>query len=246
MSDRAFAPLRPADALAGLAFSDVYDTLTYRRQNNQLDGTQDALRRMVVEPEQTCDGEIVRLRRKTEKRSPRKPYDTDGEASESVTEPDTDTEEQLQGLGMVWVGRSLLGLQAPPSVPERRWAAGKRPLENMPIDLLFCTRSFIKSYGLRNPYTRFNFFIKSIGFYIIGCSRSPSAQLTNSQWRDSHRPTVSLEPVQYKDPARQARTRLLVDVVRCQRRLQRSTKSLCDSCYWQAAGCHYQDADPTP
>ncbi|KAK3385780.1 kinase-like domain-containing protein [Podospora didyma] len=175
MSDRAFASLIPANALARLAFSDVYDVLT-RRQSNQADDAQAALGRMFVEPEQTCDDEIVRLRREME----RTKYDTDGEASETLTEPDTDTEKQLPGLGMVWVGCYLLGLQSPPAVPERGWAAGKGPLENMPIDLLLYTRSFAKSHdiSLRNPHARFNFFVESNGLFIIGCSRSPSAQLT--------------------------------------------------------------------
>ena len=49
----------------------------------------------------------------------------------------------------------------------------------MPINLLLYTRSFIKLYNinLQNPYTRFNFFPKNKGLYIIGCSRSPLAQL---------------------------------------------------------------------
>jgi hypothetical protein len=53
-------------------------------------------------------------------------------------------------------------------------------LENLPIDLLLCTRSFAKSHSieLRNPHARFNFFPESKGLYIKGCSRSPSAQLT--------------------------------------------------------------------
>ncbi|KAK3332656.1 hypothetical protein B0T19DRAFT_108361 [Cercophora scortea] len=97
MSDRAFASLAPANALARLAFSDVYNVLTSRRQNNQADDAQAALGRMLVEPEQTCDDEIVRLRREME----RTKYDTDGEASEILTEPDTDTEEQLQELSIV-------------------------------------------------------------------------------------------------------------------------------------------------
>jgi hypothetical protein len=175
MSDRAFASLRPANALAKLAFSDVYDILT--SQHNQTDA-QDVLRRMHVEPKQTHDDEIVRLRREME----RTKHDTDGEASDSLTEPDTDTEKHMKelGFGMVWVGCYLLELQSPPAVPERGWAAGKGPLENLPIDLLLCTRSFAKSHdiNLRNPHARFNFDPENKSFYIIGCSRSPLAQLT--------------------------------------------------------------------
>jgi len=64
-------------------------------------------------------------------------------------------------------------------MPKRGWAAGKDLLENMPIDLLLCTRSFTKLYNinLQNPHVQFNFFSKSKGLYIMGCSRSPSAQL---------------------------------------------------------------------
>jgi hypothetical protein len=131
--------------------------LVVRGRSHQTDG---ALRHMLVEPEQTYDTEIVRLRREIEHTK----YDTDGEASESITEPDTDTEKQLQELGIVWVGCYLLRLQSPPAVPERGWTAGKGPpLENLPIDLLLCTRSFAKSHSieLRNPHARFNSFLKA-------------------------------------------------------------------------------------
>lgn len=186
MSDRAFASLTPANALSRLAFSQVYDALTSRRQNSQTDGAQAALRHMLVEPKQTCDDEIVRLRREME----RIKDDTDGEASETLTEPDSDTEELLQELGMVWVGSYLLSLQSPPAVPERGWTAGKGPLENMPIDLLLCTRAFAKSHdiNLRNPHARFNFFLQSKGLYITGCSGSPTAQVTVNGDRAMRRP----------------------------------------------------------
>ena len=62
---------------------------------------------------------------------------------------------------------------------ERGQVVEKGPLENMPINLLFCTRSFIKLYNInfQNPYIRFNFFSKNKGLYIMGCSRSLLAQL---------------------------------------------------------------------
>jgi hypothetical protein len=178
MSDPPFVSLTPANALARLAFSDVYDALTSRCQNNhnQTDGIQAALGRMRVESEQTCDDEIVRLRREMG----RTKDDTDGEASETLTEPDTDTEQELRKLlGMVWIGQYLLALEPVPANPERGWAAGKGPMENMPFDLLLCTRSFAKSHGLdiRNPHARFNFFLNSHGLFVMGCSRSPSTQL---------------------------------------------------------------------
>jgi hypothetical protein len=58
MPHRTFATFTPANAFARLAFSNVYDDLTSRRQ---ADGAQAALRHMLVEPEQTYDTEIVRL-----------------------------------------------------------------------------------------------------------------------------------------------------------------------------------------
>lgn len=178
MSDCAFALLTPANALAKLAFSEVHDALTAGGQNSQTDGTQAACRRrMRVESEQIRDDEIVRLRREME----RPQYDTDGAASETLTEPDTDTDEQMgRELGMVWVGSYLLELQSPPATPERGWTAGKGPLENIPIDLLLCTRAFAKTHDvkLRNPHARFNFSFENKSLFIMGCSRSPTAQLT--------------------------------------------------------------------
>lgn len=175
MSNHVFATLTPANALARLAFHDVCESLKFRGQTDQAEGSQAALHRMHVKPEQKCDDEIVQLRREMR----RIKYDTDGEASETLTEPDTDNEEQLQELGRVWTGSYRLGLDLPPTVPERGWAAGKGPLENMPIDLILCTRAFAKEYdlNLRNPHARFNFVPLRAEFYIIGCSRSSLAQL---------------------------------------------------------------------
>lgn len=175
MSEPAFVSLTPVNALARLAFSEVYDTLTSRRQSDLAADTQAALGRMLVEPDQICDDEIVRLRREMG----RTKYDTDGEASETLTEPDTDTEQELRKLGMVWVGQYLLALRPQPANPEKGWTVGKGPLGNMPFDLLLCTRSFAKSHALdiRNPHARFNFFFESHGLFIMGCSRSPSTHL---------------------------------------------------------------------
>ena len=81
---------------------------------------------------------------------------------------------------MVQVGCYLLGLQSLLAILKREQVAGKGPLENIPINLLLYTRSFTKSYNInfQNPYTRFNFFFKSKGLYIIGCFKSLLAQLT--------------------------------------------------------------------
>ncbi|KAL9014351.1 MAG: hypothetical protein Q9173_001000 [Seirophora scorigena] len=179
MSDRAFAFLTPANVLAKLAFSELYDSLTADRQNSPADGVS-ALHRMAVVPQQIVDSDVLRLRFEEERRacSP-SAYASDAETSESLTEPNTDTESYHRELGMIWIGRYLLALESPPSVPNRGYTAGKGPLENTPIDLLLCTRRFAKRYSinLRNPHARFNFNVDR-SLYIAGCSSSQSAQLT--------------------------------------------------------------------
>lgn len=189
MSDHAFASLTPANSLARLAFSDVYDVLMSNGQKSPADGApaalHDALNRMAVEPERIFDSEILRLRCKKEKEGSRKPNANDGDTSdsfttsESFTESDTDIEQHRE-LGMVWEGRYLLKLfKFPPSRPDLGWTAGKGPLENTLIDLILCTRSFAKRHNinLRNPHAQFNFAKENRSFYII-TSRSSSTQLT--------------------------------------------------------------------
>ncbi|KAI3316751.1 kinase-like protein [Xylariaceae sp. AK1471] len=69
MSAEAFATLRPTNALARLAFSDLYETFALKRQNTQEDAPP-AFQRMNVKPLQTFDGDVLRLRLETERRSP--------------------------------------------------------------------------------------------------------------------------------------------------------------------------------
>ncbi|KAI0965883.1 kinase-like domain-containing protein [Xylaria arbuscula] len=188
MSDRVFALLTPANALAKLAFSELHDALTAGGQNSQTDGARATCRhRMRVEPEQRRDDEIVRLRREME----RLKYDTDGEGSETLTEPDTDTDEQLgRDFGMVWDGSYLLDLNFLPADVEVGWTVGKGPMEKMPFDLLLCTRAFAKTHDItiRNPHALFSFSPENKGLFIIGCSRSPTAQLTVNGERATRQP----------------------------------------------------------
>ncbi|CZT06995.1 uncharacterized protein RAG0_12573 [Rhynchosporium agropyri] len=120
MSDNVFATLIPANPLAKHTFSEVYESLISRCQNDH----QDALQHMHVEPEKIYDDEIIRLRRDME----RSQYDTGREASESLTEPDTDTEKELRQLGYAWTGRYVLGFRSPPVSPDTGWVAGKGPI----------------------------------------------------------------------------------------------------------------------
>ena len=205
MSADAFATLRPINTLARLAFSDLYETFTTKGQNTQEDAPS-AFHRMVVEASQTFDSEVLRLRLETERRVSQKAYASDAE-SESLTEPDTDTEDQYQELGNIWIGHHILRLKFPPSVPERGYTLGKGPLENMPLDLLLCTKPFAKWHGitLRNPHARLNFFPETRGFYIASSSRSQPAQLTvngeTAQRRpyalNQHRMIIRLDKLEY-------------------------------------------------
>jgi hypothetical protein len=99
-----FATLTPANVLAKLAFSDVFDALMAGRQNAQADGIP-VVHRMAVEPHQEYHPDVPRLRRETERRLEQQAHE--GSTSESLTEPDTDTdtEEEIRYLGMIWFGR---------------------------------------------------------------------------------------------------------------------------------------------
>jgi hypothetical protein len=74
----------------------------------------------------------------------------------------------------------LFTLDSPPFRPFLGYTAAKGPLENIPTDLLLCTKSFARWHGinLRNPHARFNFFPDNKGLYIAGCFSSQLAQLT--------------------------------------------------------------------
>lgn len=91
MSACAFATLTPENALARLAFSDLYDSLTAGRQNAQEDGPQ-VLRRIAVQPQQTVDSEVLQLRLEADRSVSQNAYLSDAETSESYPKPDLDTE----------------------------------------------------------------------------------------------------------------------------------------------------------
>ncbi|KAL8942609.1 MAG: hypothetical protein Q9211_001328 [Gyalolechia sp. 1 TL-2023] len=179
MSTDAFATLTPRNTLARLAFSDLYETFTTKRQNTQEDGPP-AFHRMAVEALQTFDGDVLRLRLETERKVSKNAYASDAETSESLPEPDSDTEEQHEELGEIWTGHFLLAFDSPPLNPETGYTVGKGPLADIPHDLLLCTKIFARWHGIniRNPHARFNFFPGNRGLYIASCSRSLSAQLT--------------------------------------------------------------------
>ena len=130
-----------------------------------------------VAPEQVYNADVLRLRLETDRQVSKQAYNSDGETSESLTEPDSDTERHHRELGMIWIGHYRMQLRSPPFVPERGWTGGKGPLEKIPVDLIFCTKAFAKhGINLRNPHVRFNFSTEHKGLYITGCSRSSLAR----------------------------------------------------------------------
>ena len=179
MSAKAFATLKPSSALAKVAFSDLYETFTMKRQAAK-ENAHPAFHRMIVETLQTFDKEVLQLRLEDERRVSRNADASDAETSESLSEPDPDTEGQREELGKIWTGHYEFSLEASPSALERGYTVGKGPLENVRGDLLLCTQLFAHKHGinLRNPHAYFNFFRENRAFFIAKTSRLQSTQLT--------------------------------------------------------------------
>lgn len=184
-----FATLTAQNVLARLAFSDLYDSLTAKRQNAQEDDPP-ALRCIAIQPQQTFDSEVLRIRFEADRIVTQNASLSDAETSESLPEQDTEAEEQNQKLDLIWTGHHLLNLDYEPSIPARGFAAEKGPLKNVSIDLLLCTKAFAKRFGinLRNPHARFNFFFSNRGFYVADCSRSQLTQITMNDETAHQRP----------------------------------------------------------
>ncbi|KAI1739753.1 kinase-like domain-containing protein [Xylaria scruposa] len=192
----AFISLTPANALARLAFSNLHEEIMDLKQSNQTDGAQEAHRRMMIEPDQICDESVARLRSVLA-------YDSDGEASDTTTELETD-DKKLRGR--VWVGYYLLSLDHKPAEPEWGWSVGKGTDGKTLPDLLLCTRSFAKEHNImiKNPHARFNFSRENMGFYIMRCSRSASVLLkvdvnnvTNHPYHLNSNATISFDKLEY-------------------------------------------------
>ena len=163
------------NTLAKIAFSDAYDTLTSSGQNT---GAVTALSRIKIEkPQQEYDKDVLLLKRELGRRSSQNGDET---SDVSLTEPNTDTEQELREYGMVWIGCYLLSFEPAPSAPDLGWTVGKRvPQKNPGADLVLCTRLFTRKYGIDLPivHARFNFAPDNRALFIAGCSRSQLAQL---------------------------------------------------------------------
>jgi hypothetical protein len=81
--DRTYATLTPANDLAKLAFSDIYDNLNAGCQNGTADGNS-ALRHITVAPERVYNADVLRLRLETDRQVSKQAYNSDGETSESL------------------------------------------------------------------------------------------------------------------------------------------------------------------
>jgi hypothetical protein len=107
-------------------------------------------------------------------------HDTDGEASETIAKPDTDTEEQLRELGMVWMGCYPLAIGVLAGHPGERLDSRKRPLRNSAPRSAPLHQDFRKvtRHQCPEPPCPLQLLPQSQAFCIMGCSMSPLAQLT--------------------------------------------------------------------
>ncbi|KUI64269.1 putative endopolygalacturonase D [Cytospora mali] len=148
--DAPFAILKPANVLAKVAFDDGYKAISHRQRDPGDEYT--AVHNMHVESEPKFYRDVIQFRRAEAQ--------PEGDGCEDLTEPGTDSENDLRELGSIWTGHYILHLSHRPSTPEMGWIAGKGPTEKGPYaDIFLCTRSFAKRYSLklRSFHFRFNF-----------------------------------------------------------------------------------------
>lgn len=169
--DEVFATLTPANELAKVAFSEVFNAITRERQGAS---TNAAAYRMSVAAEQEDDADVLRFQREMERRF----SERDTSESESLTEPNTDTELEMGHLGKIWKGHYILGFQHEPTELEMGWTAGKKSIEGgSSADIILCTSGFDKRYSLnlRSFHVRFNFDLQNGAFFIASITRSSLA-----------------------------------------------------------------------
>ncbi|KAI0193036.1 hypothetical protein EV127DRAFT_460451 [Xylaria flabelliformis] len=144
----------PTNVRAKVAFSEVFSAIMRDRQGAS---TNAAAHRMSVAAEQQYDADVLRFRREMERKF------SEGDSSESLTEPNTNTELEMQHMGMIWEGHYVLGFQPLPSVPDLGWTAGKS--------------SFAKHCALnvRSLQARFSFDLQNRALFIASLTRSSLA-----------------------------------------------------------------------
>ena len=154
-----FAIFTAQNILVRLTFSDLYDFFTVKRQNAQKDDPL-ALRCIAIQSQQTFDSEMLRIRFEADRNVSQNILLSDVETSENFSKQNTETEKQNQKFDLIWINHHLLNLDYEPSISARDFAAEKGPLKGVFIDLFFCTKAFVKRFGinLQNFHARFNFF----------------------------------------------------------------------------------------
>ncbi|EPE08517.1 camk family protein kinase [Ophiostoma piceae UAMH 11346] len=166
----AFATLTPANTLAKMAFTDVYDTVTEARQGSTEDH---ALQRMqLTSPEQSFDQDVLRMTLELSR-------DIDDGSATDVSESDITPEQRAQGL--LWEGRYLLGFIPEPYDVDSGWNIGLRtPGRDIQTDVFLCTKAFSKKHGLniRTLHGRFNFSMYNKALFATSSSRSQIGAFT--------------------------------------------------------------------
>lgn len=176
-----FATLKPANALAKLAFSDVYASFRDRQQNTQNDD-HPAIRCMNVEFEPKYQADVHQLQREVkQKLKDGKGVDIDN----SLPKLTSGTEKSVESkkLAMIWMGDYIFSFALEPLNPELGWRAGKSSLPGQrshPADLFLCTADFAKKHdiSIRSLHARFNFEIHRRSFFIARMTDSPDFALT--------------------------------------------------------------------
>ena len=166
----AFATLTPANTLAKMAFTEIYDTFTESRQGSM---DNHALERMQLSsPEQVFDQDVLRLTQEMSR-------DIEDGSATDVSENDITPEQRAQGL--IWEGCYLLGFSPKPRNIDSGWRIGQNiPGRLSQADIFLCTEAFSRKYGLniRATHARFNFSLQNKALIAKASSRSQVGAFT--------------------------------------------------------------------
>lgn len=157
-----FVIIEPENEFAKAAFSDAYETLTSGRQG----AAAPAARNMAVESETRYNRDVMLFKHNllAQKKNAR----DDGNMSDTPPEPDTDEEDELRHLGMIWSGRYALNMNVPPRDASIGWAMGILSNKDTDNDIVLCTHAFAKKHNLHVKilHARFNFDLQNRAFCI--------------------------------------------------------------------------------
>lgn len=150
--------LTPSNAAAKLAFDVMYENSppTDRRH-------------IYVCPQQQYDKETLLSRLQEQKRVQGATSETD-----SPTEPDTDTENDLKHLGLIWTGWFAFNLHPGPYKPAAGWTVGKG---RSALDIDYLLTPTRVSTDLRGYHARFNLHGKTGHLFISKTSRVSQAEV---------------------------------------------------------------------